>query len=62
MFERLKKKTVTTKKGKNHFEFNFKKATSVGKLYLLHKIQKRLSNGKPRYFEMVHSQKKLQNS
>ena len=49
MFEELKKKTVITEKEKNYFKFNFKKATNVGKLYLLPKIHKRLSNvtGRP---------------
>ena len=47
--EGLKKKTVITEKEKNYFKFNFKKATIVGKLYLLPKIHKRLSNvpGRP---------------
>ena len=44
MFEGLKKKTLITEKKKHCFKFNFKKATNVGKLYLLHKIHKRLSN------------------
>ena len=44
MFEDLKKKTVITEKEKKYFKFNFKKATNVGKLYLLPKIHKRLSN------------------
>ena len=49
MFEDLKKKTIITEKEKNYFKFNFKKATNVGKLYLLPKIHKRLSNvpGRP---------------
>ena len=49
MFEGLKKKTVVMEKEKNYFKFNFKKATNVGKLYLLPKIHKRLSNvpGRP---------------
>ena len=44
MFEELKKKTVITEKEKNYFKFNFKKATNVGKLYLLPKINNRLGN------------------
>ena len=44
MFEELKKKTVITEKEKNYFKFNFKKVTNVGKLYLLPRIHKRLSN------------------
>ena len=49
MFEGLKKITVITEIEKNYFKFNFKKATNVGKLYLLPKIHKRLSNkpGRP---------------
>ena len=49
MFEVLKKKTVTTVKEKNYFKFNVKKATNIGKLYLLPKIHKRLSKvpGRP---------------
>ena len=49
LFEDLKKKTIITEKEKNYFKFNFKKATNVGKLYLLPKIHKRLSNvpGRP---------------
>ena len=44
MFEGFKKKTVITEKEKNYFKFNFKKATNVGKLHLLPKIHKRVSN------------------
>ena len=44
MFEELKKKTVITEKEKNYFKFNFKKASNLGKLYVLPKMQKRLSN------------------
>ena len=49
MFEGLKKKTVITEKEKNYFKFNFKKATNVGKLYILPKMHKKLSNvpGRP---------------
>ena len=48
-FEGLKKKTVITEKEKNYFKFNFKKATNVGKLYILPKIHKKLHNvpGRP---------------
>ena len=34
MFEELKKKTVITEREKNYFQFIFKKATNIGKLYL----------------------------
>ena len=44
MCEELKQKTVIVEKEKNYFKFNFKKATNVGKLFLLPKIHKRLSN------------------
>ena len=55
--KRLKKKTVITEKEKNYFKFNFKLATNVGKLYLLLKIHKRLSN-LLRYFELWYPQRK----
>ena len=53
MFEGLKK-IVITEKEKNYFKFNFKKATNVGKLYLLPKIHKKLSNvpGQPIIFKL----------
>ena len=44
MCEELKQKTVIVEKEKNYFKFNFKKATNVGKLFLLPKIHKRISN------------------
>ena len=44
MFEGLEKKIVITKKDKNYFNFNFKKVTTIGKLYLLPRIHKWLSN------------------
>ena len=44
MFEGLKKKRVITEKKKNYFKWNFEKATNAGKLYLLPKIHKKLSN------------------
>ena len=44
MFEGLKKKRVITEKKKNYFKWNFEKATNAGKLYLLPKIPKWLSN------------------
>ena len=64
MFEDLKKKTVITEKEKNYFKFNFKKATNVGKLYLLPKIPKRLSNvlGCPVISNCGTPQKKFRNT
>ena len=49
MFENLQRKSVIQKREKNYFNFNFKKATNLGKLYLLPKIHKGLSNlpGRP---------------
>ena len=35
MSEELKKKPAITEKEKNYFKLNFKRATNVGKLYLL---------------------------
>ena len=55
--KRLKKKTVITEKEKNYFNFNFKLAANVGKLYLLLKIHKRLSN-LLRYFELWYPHRK----
>ena len=49
MFENLQRKSVTQERKKNYFKFDFKKATNLGKLYLLPKIHKGLSNvpGRP---------------
>ena len=49
MFENLQRKSVIQEREKNYFKFNFKKATNLGKLYLLPKIHKGLSNvpGRP---------------
>ena len=44
MFENLQRKSVIKEREKNYFKFNFKKATNLGKLYLLPKIHKDLSN------------------
>ena len=44
MFENLQRKSVIQEREKNYFKFNFKKATNLGKLYLLPKIHKGLSN------------------
>ena len=38
MFENLQRNSVIQKREKNYFKFNFKKATNLGKLYLLPKI------------------------
>ena len=42
MFEKLQRKSVIQEREKN-FKFNFKKATNIGKLYLLPKMHKSLS-------------------
>ena len=49
MFENLQRKSVIQEREKNYFKFNFKKATNLGKLHLLPKIHKGLSNvpGRP---------------
>ena len=44
MFENLQRKSVIQERQKNYFEFNFKKATNLGKFYLLPKIYKGLDN------------------
>ena len=44
MFENLQRKSVIQERKKNYFKFNFKKVTNLGKLYLLPKIHKALSN------------------
>ena len=44
MFENLQRKSVIQERQKNYFEFNFKKATNLGKFYLLPKICKGLNN------------------
>ena len=48
-FENLQRKSLIQETEKNYFKFNFKKATNLGKLYLLPKIHKGLSNvpGRP---------------
>ena len=49
MFENLQRKSLIQERERNYFKFNFKKATNLGKLYLLPKIHKGLSNipGRP---------------
>ena len=49
MVENLQRKSVIQEREKNYFKFNFKRATNLGKLYLLPKIHKGLSNvpGRP---------------
>ena len=42
LFSNLRRKNVITENKNNYFKFNFKKATNLGKLYLLPKIQKGL--------------------
>ena len=44
MFENLQRKSVIQEREKTYFNFNFKKAANLGKLYLLPKIHKGLSN------------------
>ena len=44
MFENLQITSLIQEKEKNYFKFNFKKATSLGKLYLLPRIHKGLNN------------------
>ena len=44
MFENLQRKSIIQEREKNYFKFNFKKATNLGKLNLLPKIHKGLSN------------------
>ena len=43
IFANLERRNIIQKKEKNYFKFNFKKATNVGKFYLLPKIHKSLS-------------------
>ena len=38
IFENLQRKSVIQEREENYFKFNFKKATNLGKLYLLPKI------------------------
>ena len=44
IFESLKKRKLTTEKEFKYFTYKYKKATNVGKIYLLPKIHKRLAN------------------
>ena len=44
-FDNLQRKSLIQETEKNYFKVNFKKATNLGKLYLLPKIHKGLSNG-----------------
>ena len=44
MFENLQRKSVIQERAKNYFKLSFKKATNLGKLYLLPKIDKDLRN------------------
>ena len=48
-FDNLQRKSLIQETEKNYFKVNFKKATNLGKLYLLPKIHKGLSNvpGRP---------------
>ena len=49
MFKNLRRKGVISEKELKYFSFEYKKATNLGKLYLLPKIHKRLKNvpGRP---------------
>ena len=49
MFKKLRRKGVILEKELKYFSFEYKKATNLGKLYLLPKIHKRLKNvpGRP---------------
>ena len=49
IFADLERRNIIQEKEKNYFKFNFKKATNVGKFYLLPKIHKSLSKvpGRP---------------
>ena len=49
IFANLERRNIIQEKEKSHFKFNFKKATNVGKFYLLPKIHKSLSKvqGRP---------------
>ena len=49
MFKKLRRKGVISEKELKYFSFEYKKATNLGKLYLLPKIHKRLKNvpGRP---------------
>ena len=64
IFVDLERRNIIQEKEKNYFKFNFKKATNVGKFYLLPKIHKSLSKVPgPRQFQTVGCpQKKFRNS
>ena len=49
IFTNFERRKIIQEKEKNYFKFNFKKATNVGKFYLLPKIHKSLSKvpGRP---------------
>ena len=54
IFVDLERRNIIQEKEKNYFKFNFKKATNVGKFYLLPKIHKSLSKVPgPRQFQTV---------
>ena len=49
LLSKLRRKNVITENENNYFRFNFKKATNLGKLYLLPKVPGRpvISSGTP---------------
>ena len=62
LFSNVRRKNVIIKNENNYFRFNFKKATSLCKLYLLPKIHKGLCNvpGRPFIFNCREPAKKFQ--
>ena len=64
LFENLQRKSVIQEREKNFFNFNFKRAAYLGKLYLLPKIHKSLSKvqGALSFRTVEHRLKIFQNS
>ena len=63
MFRGLKSQIKITEKELKYFTYKYQKATNLGKMYLLPKIHKRLSNvpGRPVISSWGHQQRKSQN-